>query len=169
MTALNNSWASLMHVAHMAMKLETTGFPNSITQTWADIKVKCNNIWHKRRKLLVMNTAQALLGYTLSDLKHVYRSILFHPKIKSTTLDNDSEVKNHPQCKQLGNFKGWMHINIVMQLATNISALNFQPSELQLHKHCFLTTCLIPDLLLWQLRHSKLTETEKADWLVGNA
>jgi len=62
-----------------------------------------------------------------------------------------------------------MHINIVMQLATNISALNFQPSELQLHKHCFLTTCLIPDLLLWQLRHSKLTETEKADWLVGNA
>jgi len=53
-----------------------------------------------------MNTAQALLGYTLSDLKHVYRSILFHPKIKSTMLDNDSEVKNHPQCKQQGNFKG---------------------------------------------------------------
>ena len=40
-----------------------------------------------------MNIAQALLGYTLSHLKHVCRSILFHPKIESTTLDNDSEVK----------------------------------------------------------------------------
>lgn len=40
-----------------------------------------------------MNIAQALLGYTLSDLKHVCQSILFHPKIKSTMLDNDSEVK----------------------------------------------------------------------------